>query len=695
MSDQPPLSVADLDLATRDIMHWQRFAVHLEGLVFADLEAIVIENRSVDEQRLALFNKWLRKCATPTWSKLVLALEKADENRLAQTIRHEKLINVNVDVDEETVEKLQRLNETFMNLATELKIKLQALVESGMVNLSNLEMFVQEDRAYSFKELHDVADISSFFRIILPHYHFLDCHLPMVIARRFLNPSEVLEGLYRHQRNISLLKQNVKIKELKGVLESFVEKSTKETPITVKAHNAWNSSELYTVEVLLRTLFRLDEEKFFKLFRVVPGSVIIVFLAPQCITVSNKCDKEFMRLLGIVYIQVGDTYILRDEEDDDDDDYSFEMALIEAVESSHHDAVKFLLEHAHVDINTQVKHFYHDTGTTPLMIACCIDDISIIRLLLDYNADPNIQTKSGSTALMYAARLGSEEVDLLVKHNADVNTSNKTNGVTALMCACAIGNVETATALLKHGANPNMKRDKGKTALYIASKDGNLEIVMQLLMANADAGVLDNDHVSPLFIASQNGHSEVVDEILQANASPDTPAGDGATPLYIASQQGHVKVVNRLLRANANPNTPIDDGSTPLCVACQNDRLEVVDYLLQSDAIPDVPNDQGETPLLIASRHGYSDIVARLLQEGCNPDAVNNDGESSLFVACENGYTEIVRQLLQANANVDTQTVDGVTPFVIGGYHGHNVIVGMLENYLQATSSSFSYLDLY
>ena len=92
------------------------------------------------------------------------------------------------------------------------------------------------------------------------------------------------------------------------------------------------------------------------MFRVIPGSLTTVLLVPQHISQSliehSKHKIQFMRLTGIIILQIGDTYILQDEENDN---YTFEQALIEATEAGDYEAVQFLKQQVCVDVNTQTE----------------------------------------------------------------------------------------------------------------------------------------------------------------------------------------------------------------------------------------------------------------------------------------------------------------------------------------------------
>ena len=77
----------ELDLELAELVYWQRFATHLPDITRPDIEAIEINRPYVADQKLALFGTWLRKSSDARWNDVISALEKAEEKRLADTLR--------------------------------------------------------------------------------------------------------------------------------------------------------------------------------------------------------------------------------------------------------------------------------------------------------------------------------------------------------------------------------------------------------------------------------------------------------------------------------------------------------------------------------------------------------------------------------------------------------------------------------
>lgn len=116
------------------------------------------------------------------------------------------------------------------------------------------------------------------------------------------------------------------------------------------------------------------------------------------------------------------------------------------------------------------------TGQTPFLRASLAGDLTVMRLLLEHGADPNIPTFSNTTALMAAAGVNwsvgqtyteskeglMEAVKLCLEKGADVNAVN-TMGFTALTGAVNRGSNEIVEFLVNHGARLDVTDKEGRT----------------------------------------------------------------------------------------------------------------------------------------------------------------------------------------------------------------------------------------
>jgi ankyrin repeat protein len=106
------------------------------------------------------------------------------------------------------------------------------------------------------------------------------------------------------------------------------------------------------------------------------------------------------------------------------------------------------------------------TGQTPFLRAAFSGDTTVMRLLLQHGADPNLATQGGTTPLMAAAGVGwvvaqtytesmeslQEAIRICLEQGADVNAVNSM-GLTALLGAANKGANALITQLVEEGAD--------------------------------------------------------------------------------------------------------------------------------------------------------------------------------------------------------------------------------------------------
>ncbi len=144
------------------------------------------------------------------------------------------------------------------------------------------------------------------------------------------------------------------------------------------------------------------------------------------------------------------------------------------------------------------------TGQTPFVTASLAGDLTVMKLLLKHNADPNIPTFTGTTALMAAAGVNwvvdqtydegqpalLDAVKLCVELGMDVNAVNAM-GLTALHGAANRGSDDIIRYLVQQGAKIDAKDAEGRTPLtwaegvFLAThparpKPASIELLKQL-----------------------------------------------------------------------------------------------------------------------------------------------------------------------------------------------------------------------
>lgn len=121
-------------------------------------------------------------------------------------------------------------------------------------------------------------------------------------------------------------------------------------------------------------------------------------------------------------------------------------------------------------------------GATPLLLAAEVNNLDVIKTLVEAEADPNIPTESGTTALMMASGAGT-----------DVQRAREPEERAVA--------VETARYLVDHGADVNTAGQFGWTALHAAAYQGLNDVITYLVSKGAKIDAMDKFGQTPLSIS--------------------------------------------------------------------------------------------------------------------------------------------------------------------------------------------------
>ena len=75
-----------------DLIDWTIFAQYLPGIKERHIQKIEQENkRKVDDQKRALYKKWLEVYPDASWNDVIEALEKAERKDIALTVKTQEV----------------------------------------------------------------------------------------------------------------------------------------------------------------------------------------------------------------------------------------------------------------------------------------------------------------------------------------------------------------------------------------------------------------------------------------------------------------------------------------------------------------------------------------------------------------------------------------------------------------------------
>jgi len=283
------------------------------------------------------------------------------------------------------------------------------------------------------------------------------------------------------------------------------------------------------------------------------------------------------------------------------------------------------------------------------------EHISAQLLLLHYNEHCGRRpylTKGGGlrgfTGLHGVAFLGIVEIAaaVLKMKEWDVNATDCT-GSTALLWAAGKGYEEVVKMLLgRKDVDPNQTAIAyGQTPLSWAAKNGH-EGIVRMLLKRKD---VNPNQGEPLWSAASNGHEAIVKMLLERK-DVDPCQEDryyGQTILSWAAENGHEGVVRMLLkRKDVDPNQ-----GGPLLSAASNGHEAIVEMLLERKDINPCQEHRTYSRTLLSWAAGSgSEGVVRMLLKRKDVDPNQKDpktGWTPLRWAKMSGHEGVVKMLLE------------------------------------------------
>jgi ankyrin repeat protein len=178
-----------------------------------------------------------------------------------------------------------------------------------------------------------------------------------------------------------------------------------------------------------------------------------------------------------------------------------------------------------------------------------VENVVLVKALLDRGADANAKTQSGRTPLMDAAGNGMYTcASLLLEHGADVNADDQEIEGTPLMIAVFREDARMVALLVNKGANVNT-RTLGETALMVAAINEKSEIVPFLLAHGAQVNARADEDGRTALMTAAEGRTNTVKLLLANGADVNARDNEGNTALRHAKLQGQTAIVHLLKQA--------------------------------------------------------------------------------------------------------------------------------------------------
>ncbi|XP_034939779.1 putative ankyrin repeat protein RF_0381 [Chelonus insularis] len=349
--------------------------------------------------------------------------------------------------------------------------------------------------------------------------------------------------------------------------------------------------------------------------------------------------------------------------------YCWPSSLREAIESRNYGYLEKYLA------NENNIHSRETEGFTPLQIALKIDDIKMVRFLLEHRADPNRfylhEDWKGCSPLHFAlSRRSNEMAMLLIEYGADLFAMCY-NKIPAIYYAIKYNRVQIIRYSMRNGISPDSLIDHDTSLLTCAVKEGNIRIVKCILEYGPNVNSHHNQQAIVEAIYGYDNYSKRLVKMLYNYGFTLQPADVHSKLILAAIENGHYEAVKNLLELGVNPDQDIlfDSYEEPiLYVAVKCNQIKIVQLLLEYGAnVNKFSDNDGRLPLLTAASQSNLYITRLLLKYGAK--VIRTD---SLFFAlvetleyCERHLderldrvkTKIVKLLISEEADINAKFI--------------------------------------
>ncbi len=294
------------------------------------------------------------------------------------------------------------------------------------------------------------------------------------------------------------------------------------------------------------------------------------------IDVQSACHVDTLSTLVKLLDVSGDHTQLKQEQ--------FDLCLISSIRNKNVNLLQRLLE-----CGADPSKREPETNLSSLRFAVHRDEAAMVECLLKFGVEVDVLGHDGSTALHKASAQGlARIVKLLIDFGANPNILDGKNGRSPLYLACFHDRLDVVKVLLERRADPNFAEDV--PPLHVSAGYNRSGIAECLLEHKANMESLSSVGWTPLLHAIFCGHLSMVEMLIKRGANMDFKTQNGGgPPLHWACVQVRKGMVTLLITKGCDPNECIfPSGARPLHVAAELGNVEIVEELLLGGASLDL-----------------------------------------------------------------------------------------------------------
>ncbi|XP_025406363.1 rabankyrin-5 isoform X2 [Sipha flava] len=335
-------------------------------------------------------------------------------------------------------------------------------------------------------------------------------------------------------------------------------------------------------------------------------------------------------------------------------------------------------------------NYTNKLGESALHVACKRGLSRLVRRLLEFQANPNLQTLppdsvilSTDSGLQTAYRLTPLHIAIINKQEGAVNAMLHYHN--------------TITAEPKEGfsiVNLNLRDSLGDSPLSLALKSDMQHIVPDLIAGGADIDMRNGEGLTLLHQAILKGDEKTALYLVKQGSNFDSKTQDDQTPLELATISGQNIVVEELCKRGVDMAVPSSNSDPILWLALTSEQEDIastlVKYGVDTDSWSEGPEGCLQTLLHRAIDENSESAARFLIRSGCDinsprkPGPGGRGGEESkdqsspLHLCCHWGLQSVVQTLLEHGANVNAWDAEHKTPLHVAIKNQHAGIITLL-----------------
>lgn len=225
--------------------------------------------------------------------------------------------------------------------------------------------------------------------------------------------------------------------------------------------------------------------------------------------------------------------------------------LISAVHNQCIDVVQLLIKKG-VDLDVQ------DEEGFSALLSCFSNEgmkKEIISLLVNAGANVNLRNQQGVSVLMHATIVEDKSIiKLLLNNDADADLIDNVFHSNSLVAACSNGgNEEIALLLIDYTNDLNLQSKDARSALLNAVNNNMINTVKKLLEAGANINIQNNSNgITPIMIACTQNNEDMVDLLLQNHPNLRLLDKSGLSVTEYAVNSMNYNIIKKVLDNGAN-----------------------------------------------------------------------------------------------------------------------------------------------